>query len=138
MVAMKLQPLKATQRQTRTHNSNLVLKTIYDQGRVSRADVARLTHLTRTSVSEMVAELHERGLVEEVGMGQSIGGRSPILLSVVDDARHLVSAGFRGAVVNLRNEIIATAEVPLPTSGGDIALRQVYKLVEILLASTTR
>src|SRR4051794_12574132 len=127
MVAMKLQPLKATQRQTRTHNSNLVLKTIYDQGRVSRADVARLTNLTRTSVSEMVSELQERGLVEEVGMGQSIGGRSPILLSIVDDARHLISldlgsAGFRGAVVNLRNEIIATAEVPLPTSGGDIAL----------------
>lgn len=142
-MAIRLQPLKATQRQTRTHNSSLVLKTIYDQGRVSRADIARLTHLTRTSVSEMVAELQERGLVEEVGMGQSIGGRSPILLSIVDDARHLLSldlgsGAFRGAVVNLRNQVIATAEVPFPTPTGDTALAQLYKLIERLLAETTR
>ena len=140
---MRPQLQKATQQQTRAYNSNLVLKTIYDQGRISRADVARRTNLTRTSVSELVSELQERGLVEEVGIGQSIGGRSPILLSVMDDARHLVSLdlasdGFRGAVVNLRNEVITAANVPVHISQGESALERVFELVEILLASTTK
>lgn len=142
-MTVKIHARKATQQQTRTYNSNLVLKTIYDQGRVSRADVARLTHLTRTSVSEMVAELQERGLVHEVGIGRSIGGRSPILLSVIEDARHLISldlssAGFRGAVVNLRNEIIGMAEITAPTGEGTSALDRVYKLIETLQAATDK
>ena len=52
---------KATRKQTRRHNSRLVLKTIYDRGQISRADIARLTQLTRTTVSSVVA-----GLVEQV------------------------------------------------------------------------
>ncbi|MGA7730071.1 MAG: ROK family transcriptional regulator [Chloroflexia bacterium] len=140
---MRVQPQKATRQQTKSYNSNLVLKTIYDQGRVSRADVARLTNLTRTSVSEMVSELQERGLVEEVGIGQSIGGRSPILLSVVDDGHHLISldlagAPFRGALVNLRNDVFTSASVPVRSSQGEAALERVYELLDTLLGKTNR
>jgi DNA-binding MarR family transcriptional regulator len=53
---------KATQEQTKTHNSRLILKTIYDQGEVSRAEIARLTSLTRTTVSDIVARLMQDGL----------------------------------------------------------------------------
>src|SRR5947209_7758 len=49
---MRPQPRKATQQQTKAYNSRLVLKTVYDNGLISRADVARATHLTRTSVSD--------------------------------------------------------------------------------------
>ena len=45
---------KATHPQTRAINQGLVLRTIYDLGPISRADIARLTELTRTSVSELV------------------------------------------------------------------------------------
>ncbi|HMA36579.1 MAG TPA: ROK family transcriptional regulator [Chloroflexia bacterium] len=140
---MKAEPHKATQQQTKTYNSQLVLKTIYDRGQVSRADVARLTHLTRTTVSDLVAELQDRGLVQEVGHGPSVGGRSPILLSVVDDARHLIcidlaNDDFCGAVVNLRNEILRTATLPVHSRGGDAALGRVYELIDTLLASADR
>src|SRR6476661_6797448 len=88
---MQLQAQKATQQQTKTYNSQLVLKTIYDSGQISRAEVARLTHLTRTTVSDVVGELADQGLVEEVGQGPSAGGRSPTLVSVIANARHLIS-----------------------------------------------
>ncbi|MDQ3705178.1 MAG: ROK family transcriptional regulator [Chloroflexota bacterium] len=134
---------KATQQQTKTYNSRLVLKTIYDQGRVSRADVARLTHLTRTTVSDLVTDLQEKGLVEEVGMGRSLGGRSPVLLSVIDDARHLISLDLandelRGAVVNLRNEVVSTVTLPVADRAGDDALSLVYELLDKLVYSTDR
>ncbi|HEY0070299.1 MAG TPA: ROK family transcriptional regulator [Chloroflexia bacterium] len=134
---------KATQQQTKTYNSRLVLKTIYDQGRISRADVARLTNLTRTTVSDIVADLQEKGLVEEVGMGQSIGGRSPILLSVIHDARHIISVDLandelKGAVVNLRNEVISAITLPVGDRAGDEALALVYELLDGLVYATDR
>jgi DNA-binding MarR family transcriptional regulator len=102
---------KATHQQTKLYNSQFVFKTIYDQGLISRADVARQTRLTRVTVSEIVAELIEKGLVAEVGRGPSTGGKTPILLSVVEDARHLISLDladdvFRGAVINLSGKIV--------------------------------
>jgi biotin operon repressor len=55
-------PLKATNRETRAHNERLVLATIYDRSPISRAGVARLTGLTRTSVSDVVEGLLASGL----------------------------------------------------------------------------
>jgi N-acetylglucosamine repressor len=135
--------LKATQQQTKTHNSRLVLEAIYDRRQISRADISRLTNLTRTTVSDLVTELQGKGLVEEIGYGQSSGGRSPILLSVIDDARHLIGIDLendelRGAVVNLRNEIVSTASLPLRSREGDEALMLVYELVDRLIAATDK
>jgi predicted NBD/HSP70 family sugar kinase len=90
-----------------------------------------------------VADLQEKGLVEEVGMGQSMGGRLPILLSVIDDARHLISVDLandelRGAVVNLRNEVINTVTLPIADRTGDAALTLVYELLDGLVYATDR
>lgn len=133
---------KATRAQTKSHNKNLIFKTIYDQGEVSRADVARLTHLTRPTVSNTVAELMDEGLVAEVGYGPSEGGKPPILLRVVDDSRHLIgidlaNSEFRGAVIDLRGRIIHRRRLPVNDRDGDAALQLVYDLVDDLLAAAT-
>jgi len=132
---------KATQQQTKAHNSQLVLKTIYDQGKVSRAEVARLTRLTRTTVSDAVTDLRTKGLVEEVGYGERARGKAPILLSVVNNSRHLIgvdlaSDEFRGAVVNLRGQIIRAVAFPISSPSGEAALALAYKLIDTLLASS--
>ena len=57
---------KATRQQTRAHNKRLVLRTIYQEQGISRADVARATHLTRTTISHIVAELIAEGLIESL------------------------------------------------------------------------
>ena len=76
-------PKKATHQLTKQHNRDLILRTIFAHDSISRAEVARVTHLTRTTVSEVVNGLLAEGLVEEVGRGESIGGKTPILLSIV-------------------------------------------------------
>jgi N-acetylglucosamine repressor len=131
---------KATRQQTKAHNTRLILKTIYDEGEISRADIARLTGLTRTTVSDAVAELIQQdGLVAEVGLGPSVGGKPPILLSVVDDARHLIGIDlaeneFRGAVINLRGEIKHRLSLSIHDRDGDSALALVYDLTDELVA----
>jgi len=136
--------IKATRQHTKTLNSQLVLKLIYDRGKISRADIARETQLTRTTVSQVVSELMGQGLVEEVGYGESAGGKSPILLSVASNSHHIIgidlaSDEFRGAVVNLRGEIIRAVAFPISSqSSGEAALTLVYKLIDTLLASSDR
>lgn len=132
---------RATHRRTREHSSRLILTTIYDYGEISRADVARVTRLTRTTVSNVVRELMKKGLVIEVGHGVSAGGKPPVLLSVRRDARHLIGidvAGgeFRGAVVNLQGEIRHRVSVPLRGRNGKAALEVLYEMIDDLVAST--
>jgi predicted NBD/HSP70 family sugar kinase len=132
-------PGKATHRQTRQHNRRLVLRTLYDYGPISRADVSRLTGLTRTTVSDVVSGLIGNGMAREVGRGPSSGGKAPILLSVVDDARHVIGldlgdGAFVGALVNLRGEVRRRVELPIDGHDGEEALALLYRLVDELLA----
>jgi len=140
---MLAKTLKATHEQTKAHNRRLIFKTIYDHPESSRAAVARKTDLTRPTVSSTVAELIEEGLVEEVGQGQSEGGKPPILLSVVDNARQLIgldlaNSEFRGALTDLRGRILHREAIPVPEQDGDVALALVYTLCDRLLAAATR
>ncbi|MCS6995188.1 MAG: ROK family transcriptional regulator [Anaerolineales bacterium] len=131
---------KANQQQARLHNLNLVFRTIYESGTTSRIEIARRTHLTRTTVSDMVAELIESGLVEEIGTSVSSGGKPSILLQLVADSRYLIGLNlaqdkFIGAVINLRGEIKETCEVPAENSDGELALQRVYELLDHLTHS---
>ncbi len=132
-------PQKATHKRTRTFNQQLVLRALYDQSTLSRADLARLTGLTRTSVGDLVGALIDDGLIEEVGRGLSSGGKLPILLRVVPDGRHLIGldlgeAQLRGAVVNLRGEILRSVQLPPDGRNGDAAVELVFRLVDALRA----
>jgi predicted NBD/HSP70 family sugar kinase len=132
-------PAKATHAQTRQHNQRLVLRTVYDFGPISRAEVARSTGLTRTTVGDVVGELLDEGMVEEVGRGPSTGGKSPILLSIVGDARQVIGLDlgesiFSGALVNLRGEVRRVVEIPVEGRNGDAALDLVVGLVDELIA----
>lgn len=132
-------PSKATHQQTRAHNAALVLRALYDYGPMSRADVARLSGLTRTTVGDVVAELLEGGLAREVGRGPSTGGKAPILLELIDDARHVIGLDlgefvFRAGLVDLRGRIRRTVERPVAGLTGAEALAVVDELIEELAA----
>jgi len=64
----------------REMNEKLVLKTIIQEGTISRADIAKQLNLNKTSVSSIVADLIEKDLIMETGSGESSGGRKPILV----------------------------------------------------------
>src|SRR6187551_2193067 len=64
-------PERATHQQMRTFNQQLLLRALHDDSPLSRADLARLTGLTRTSVGDLVGSLIDDGLIEEAGRGQS-------------------------------------------------------------------
>src|SRR5215210_855741 len=61
-------------------NRQFVLNYVRDREPISRADIARSTELQRSTVSTIVEELKDEGLIEEIGAGASTGGRRPTLL----------------------------------------------------------
>jgi predicted NBD/HSP70 family sugar kinase len=134
---------KATHRQTRRSNEQLVLRTIYEGGPLSRADAARATGLTRTTVSDLVEGLIGDSLVIEAGTGPSTGGKAPILLRVPADARQLVGIDvdrdqLSGAVINLHGEILRRDHRDLAGSDGIGALHELESLVLSLVEASDR
>jgi glucokinase-like ROK family protein len=129
---------KATRQHTKEHNRNLVLKTIFECDSISRAEISRVTSLTRTTVSEIVADLLDEGLVSEIGVGSSQGGKSPILLSLVDDSRYLIGLDlarnqFRGAIVNMRGQTRELITLPVDCTTSDETLSLVYEILDRLM-----
>ena len=139
---MRVLAEKATRQHIRNHNSQLLLQMIYDADEISRADLARLSHLTRTTVSEVVRGLIEQGLVKEVGQGPAGVGRTPTLLSVAEDARQIVAVNItavelQGAIVNLRGVIRQRAKLTLLGQDGDAVLAQLGPFIDGLVQSAS-
>ena len=132
---------KATRQHTKKHNRDLVLQTFFDSENISRAEIARLTGLTRATVSSIVSSFLEEGLVKHVGRGESIGGKAPVLLSLIADARYMIGVNleqskFVGAIINLRGEIKEEISIQLDESENQDPIELIYQILDALLATT--
>jgi len=134
----------------RGHNRSLVLQTLYSADGLSRADVARETGLTRVTVSDLIADLIDEGLVVEAGPREDARpGKPATVLRFARDAFQIVgvdlsdSATFRGALLALDGEILEHAELPLAAESGeaatgDAAVAILESLIAQLLGRATR
>jgi predicted NBD/HSP70 family sugar kinase/biotin operon repressor len=76
----------------RERNRERVVEVLRERGRISQADIARVTGLSRTTVHTLVSELKDSGLVHEVeSRGPDVrGGRPPVLLMLSDSSLAVV------------------------------------------------
>ncbi len=61
-------------------NRQIVLNYVREREPISRAEIARETALQRSTISTIVDALKIDGLIEEIGEGESTGGRRPTML----------------------------------------------------------
>ena len=61
-------------------NERIVLGLLRQQGPISRAELARRSTLSRSTVSSIIATLLASDVVHETGIGNSQGGRRPIMI----------------------------------------------------------
>lgn len=112
---------KATKRQVRQHNRQLVLRLVYGGVAVNRAALAAETDLTKPAISDLVNDLLDEGYLVEGGLGQSAeaGGKRPRLLEFVPAARQVIGMSIAerellGVLTNLDGSIIAEHSAPIP------------------------
>ncbi|MDX1664848.1 MAG: ROK family transcriptional regulator [Candidatus Promineifilaceae bacterium] len=80
----------ATPHRPRETNLSRVLNLLHRSGSLSRAEIARETGLSASTVSALVSRLLANGFAHESGPGESSGGRPPILVQFNYDARYLI------------------------------------------------
>lgn len=95
-------------------NVEAILKVIKEYGRLSRADIAKLTGLTPASVTNITKILIESDYLIERGIGESSGGRPPILLEINIKARYVIGVSIG----------VGNIEVALTDLGANILLKK--------------
>ena len=96
----------------RSHNASLVLRHLWKERELSRAELARRTGMARSTISLIVQELLDLGLVQESHLAPSGGGRPPIVLRFEDDRNRILGVELGHGqvsviVTNLRGSILA-------------------------------
>ena len=95
----------------------LVFDLVRASGRASRAGLAERTGLTGATISTLVRQLMEEGLVEESGRARSTGGKPRTFVQVVPDARyaigiHLTRCDMVLVLANLLGAVVARTRRP--------------------------
>ena len=87
-------------------NKQIVLNYVRDRSPISRAEIARQTALQRSTVSAIIDDLQNIGMIEEIGTGSSTGGRKPTLLKLKTGTPLVI-----GVDITPRKTTIATADL---------------------------
>ncbi|MDQ7053524.1 MAG: ROK family transcriptional regulator [candidate division KSB1 bacterium] len=117
-------------------NRALVMRIIREEGPKSRAELARSTGLSDPAVLKIVGGLIKDQLLQEIGEGDSTGGRKPVMLDINPDGAFAVGVDLtpefiRAAVVRLDFSTAAEATVPIdPGEGYDSLLQHMRTLIE--------
>lgn len=79
----------------RDTNRRIVLRTIWRLQPVSRAEVARLTRISKSSISSIVSDLVDEGLIKEEAAVTTQIGRTPIYLTINARKFHFLAIDVR-------------------------------------------
>ena len=117
-----------------------LLQLIRDADGTTRADLAALTGLARSTIAQRLDQLRAQGLLRELGESDSTGGRPPMMLAFNEDAGVTLAADLgathsRLAVTNLGGTVLAEEGGEMAISAGpEAVLDWVDERFHVLLA----
>ncbi len=123
----------------RAQHSRLILNLLWKEREISRAELARHTGLSRSTVSAIVNDLLSTGLVKEERSGRSSGGRRPIMLGCQDESSFIVGIELGATHVScvltdLRCNVRASWSAPAPVRDEpEVALKKMTMAVHSVL-----
>lgn len=105
---------------------------------LSRSELAKLTGLSRATIAILAAELLDAGLVEEVGLGVSTGGRRPMLLKFNPSAATALGAVLQDhtwtiVVTDLRASVLHQHHVCVAGNSPEAAVAALKEGVEAVM-----
>lgn len=130
-------PISST-RLIRTYNASTVLRVLYQHGSCSRSQLTRLTGMSPATITRIIAELMEQGIVLEGKVGKSTGGRRPVYVHI-DHTKLFIGAvkllqdDCVVAILDLRGQIIDKERIFPHTLEPSILLEQVVNTLNRLL-----
>ncbi|MDD5596654.1 MAG: ROK family transcriptional regulator [Victivallaceae bacterium] len=129
--------------QVKQKSRQQILWLIKEHEQISRADLAKLTGLTRPTVSSIIADFVDKDLVVESGKGESCGGKRPIMLKLNPDACFAIGIDLgddyliRGVLCDLCGNIVAREDLEYENEFETI-LQVLEDLIAVLASQVPR
>lgn len=120
------------QKRVREENLKRAIRFIHRQGTTNRSTLAKVLNLSLSTITTLIAELKDKGLIQEEGLGESIGGRKPAMLHFNKEWGWVIGVkiGVRRlhlGLANLNGELKAKKIAPLISTN---PLQVVHQIVE--------
>ena len=125
------------------HNRDIILNLIKSKGSISKADIVRITKIRPATVISIINSLMKDDFVHEEGLGESSGGRKPVLLKLNSKAKHVLGIYIRydeilGALVDIEGNIDKKLEVENAFSKDKkFFIKELTELISRLLKRTS-
>src|SRR3954464_15287923 len=121
----------------RSHNRRVVLDAVRLHGPLSRAEIARLTSLTSQTVSNIVEELEEGGLLRAAAPRSGARGQPATPLTIDPDGAYSVGLqfdhhGLTAVLVDLSGTVRQPVEASVPDAHPLISVPQIAQAVREL------
>ena len=126
---------------SRRMSQSAVVEAIATCGPISRASVARMTRLSKQTVSEIVGNLEADGWVRTVGQTEGHIGRRAVVYEIAPNAAAVASVDLGGtkvrvALCDLTGCILAERVEPTKQTGGLNVVEQVSRMVRSITLAT--
>lgn len=124
--------------EAKRQNVNNVYRIIYRSGKISKQEIASVLNLSLPTVSQIVSELCEKGVVYEDGYFKSTGGRKAKGISGRMDAKAAIGIDITknhvcGVLLDLSGKILYSNRIRIPFEGDAEYYKQVKNLINEML-----
>ena len=121
---------------TRQLSRRSVFEALLHRSPISRADLAKVTGLSKQTTSEVIDAFQQQGLVRPVGRTSGNVGRTAVLYELGPEGGHVlgIDLGARLTVTlaDIAGRVLAEADEPTDSRGGAWALEQIARLADRL------
>jgi predicted NBD/HSP70 family sugar kinase len=116
-------------------NASQVMNLIFREGTISRARLVKLTGIKANTISSIVQDFIDDGLIRKVGYAKSTGGRPPILYQIRPSGLHLIGIEvshheLMGVLINLQGDVLASMTLSFPDTSMDTIILAIKSLVK--------
>jgi predicted NBD/HSP70 family sugar kinase len=115
-----------------------ILDTIRKRGPIARAEISRLIGLNIVTVTSYVDQYIKKGVIKEVGIDVSSGGRKPTLVDLNPSAIFTIGVGLSvshmtSVLCNLKGDIVHSEQMERPMKSGEEFVMAMVSLVSELI-----
>lgn len=115
-----------------------ILDTIRKKGPIARAEISRLIGLNIVTVTSYVDQYIKKGVIKEVGIDVSSGGRKPTLVDLNPHSMYAIGIGLNlskmtAVLTNLKGEIVFLLQKDRPIASGEELVILMVDLVDELI-----
>ena len=119
-------------------NISLVLNYVRENGPISRADIAEAINLAPPTISRITKKLIKEKFIIQEGLGESSGGRPPVLLKLNPSAGYIIGVNLGPGILevvlsDLEAEILVKKSKDMVKTDQDYVLENIIALINDLI-----